>query len=465
MLIYLIVYCCVVDVVMKVVLSGRVVSLVLVVVLLATVFNTCLVVSVYSKVRDVGQTDSSGFEFVVSQVGSSVHVRNTLTKEVISGFASMSIAINYALSEGNTVFLKGTFDLDTDIVINNKWNAKLVGDNAVINANGHSIIIHGDDYTYSKYPLVSGLILNNGVLRIENTFGATITNMLFQNSPIGLEFTNDKTWTEGSKIENCHFINCTEGIAFRTPKNTATGSYESTEINRCFFNQYDNSIAINVEPKAEFSSSHMQNVRIWLGEYGNTNQTGLRLAGTMSQTLLLGVVFESFSTTHNQIYGIDITSTAIATPIIDADVSFLGENKWTAEICNPNSIWLYGVGSYFRRDNLPVPIGLNGKYGNTITIQPTPLKIASFKPKIEVTGNFNHDEVITVRVKLSYIDNTYSKEIEKTFTKSSTIWFTDDDLLEMFPSQNIAKAVIIDATSNLSNTDATVKISGYGLAS
>ena len=453
---------------MKLVLSSRIVGLILVVVLLATVLNVCLVISVYSKVNDVGQTDSSGFEYVVSHASlspsSSVQIRNTLTKDVISGFASDAIAINYALSQGNTVFLKGTFNLNADIIINNKWNAKLVGDNAVINANGHSIIVHGNDYTYSKYPLISGLTINNGAVRIENTFGATITNMLFQNSSIGLEFVNDDTWTEGSKIENCHFVNCTESIAFRTPKGTATGSYESTEINRCFFNQYDNSIAINVEPKAEFSSSHMQNVRIWLGEYGNTNQTGLHIAGTMSQTLLVGVVFESFSKNPDQIFGIDITNTAIVTPILDADVSFLGDNKWTAEVRNPNGVWISGVGSEFKRENLPVHIGLNGKYGNTITIQPTPLKIVNFKPKIEVTGNFNHDETITVRIKLAYIDNTYSKDITKTFTKSSTIWFTDDDLLEMYPSQNIAKSIIIDATCNTSSTDATVKISGYGIA-
>ncbi|MCL2643320.1 MAG: hypothetical protein FWD52_07415 [Candidatus Bathyarchaeota archaeon] len=451
---------------MKVVLSGRVVGLILVVVLLATVLNTCLVISVYSKVNDVGQTDSSGFEYVVSQqlFSSSFQVRNTLTKEVISGFASEAIAINYALSAGNTVYLKGTFNLSADIVIYNKWNVKLVGDDAVINANGYSIIIRGDDYTYCKYPLISGLILNNGTLRIENTFGATITNMLFQNSPVGIEFANDNTWTEGTKIENCHFINCVEGIAFRTPKSDkATGSYESTQINRCFFNQYDHSIAINVESKAELSCSQLQNVRIWMGEDGhNTNQTGLRLAGTMSQSILIGVVFESFSDAPDQLFGIDITNTAYTTPILNTDVSFLG--TWTAPVKNPHGVWISADGSYFAQKDLTVSIGLNGKFGEPLTIKPTPLKIVSFKPKIEVNGNFNSGETIAVRVKLACIDNTYSKEIEKTFTKSSTVWFTDDDLLEMFPSQNIVWAIIIDATSTSNNTNTTVKISGYGIA-
>jgi hypothetical protein len=451
---------------MKVVLSGRAISLILIVVLLATALNTGLVIIVYNRVNDVGQTDSSGFEYVVSQqpYSSSFQVRNTFTKEIISGFASTSIAINYALSVGNTVYLKGTFDLTDDIVISNKWNAKLVGDNAVINANGYSIIIHGDDYTHSKYPLISGLILNNGTLRIENTFGATITDMLFQDSPVGIEFVNDNTWTEGSKIENCHFINCVEGIAFRTPKGIkATGSYESTEINRCFFNQRDHSIAINVESKAELSCSRLQNVRMWLGEYSNTNQTGLRMAGSMSQSLLVGVVFESFSKAPDLIFGIDITETAFTIPILDSDVSFLGQ--WTAEVHNPHSIWLSAAGgSYFAQKNLAVSIGLNGKFGSSTTIRPNPLNIASFKPKIEVKGSFSYSEKITVRVRLEYIDNTYSKEIEKTFTSSSTVWFTDDDLLEMYPSQNIVKAIIVDAACSSNNTDATVKVSGYGTA-
>jgi len=448
---------------MKIALSGRVISLILIIVLLATVLNTYLVINVYNTINEAGQMDRSGFDFVVSQDGSTFKVQNTLTNQLIHGFATASIAINYALTQGNSVYLgKDTFNLTANIMVSNKWNAKIVGDGATINGNGHKIIIYGDDYTTSKYSLISGLTINNGTIRIENTFGATITNILFQNSAIGLEFANNNTWTEGSKVENCHFINCTEGIAFRTPTGTATGSYESSEINRCFFNQYDNSIAINVEKQAEFSSSQLQNVRIWIGEYGNTNQTGLRMAGTMSQSLLSGVVFESFSNAPDLLFGIDILDSADAIPILNSDVSFLGD--WTARIHNPHGVWISASGSQFSRENLPVPIGLNGEFGDNMIIIPKPLKIVSFKPKIDVQGSFSHDETITVRVQLEYLDNVYSKAIEKVFTNSSTIWFSDDDLLEMFPSQNVVLAVIVDASCSSSSTDTTVKISGYGIA-
>jgi hypothetical protein len=183
----------------------------------------------------------------------------------------------------------------------------------------------------------------------------------------------------------------------------------------------------------------------------------------MSQSLLVGVVFESFSKTPDLLFGIDITETAFTIPILDSDVSFLG--FWTAEVHNPYYKWLSAAGaSYFAQKNLSVPIGLNGKFGSPLVISQAPLKIANFKPKIEVKGSFSHSETVTVRVKLECIDNTFSKEVEKTFTSSSSVWFTDDDLLEMYPSQSIVKAVIVDATCSSSSTDVTVKVSGYGTA-
>ena len=148
--------------------------------------------------------------------------------------------------------------------------------------------------------------------------------MIFENTAIGIELANTKSWSENTKIEDCHFINATEGIAFRTPVGNATGSYASSQIDRCFFNLRDNSIGVNVEPLAEFSDSQMQDVRIWMGQDGVTNQTGLLLDGTMTQSLLVGVVFESFTDQPNNIYAIDIGQTAKYPPILDGGVSFLG---------------------------------------------------------------------------------------------------------------------------------------------
>jgi hypothetical protein len=448
---------------MKIALSGRVISLILIIVLLVSALDTYLVINQYTSVKEAGQTDSSGYDFVVSQDGTTFKARNTLTGQITSGFVTASIAINYVLTHGSSVYLdQGSFNLTSDITVSNMLNVKIVGDGAVINGNGHKISIRGDNYTASKYPLVSGLILNDGTLRIENSFGATINNMIFQNSTVGLEFANSNTWTEGTKIENCHFINCTEGIAFRSPTGNATGSYASSEITRCFFNQYENSIAINVENQTEFSNSQIENVRIWIGENGNTNQTGLRLAGTMSQSLLTDVVFESFAEIPNLLFGMDLCESADATPIIDGGVTFLG--NWTARIHNPYSKWISGEGSVFDRENQPVPIGVNGKFGDNISIIPKPLKIVTFTPKIAVQGSFIHNETITVRIQVEYVDNVISQPVTRVFTNSSSGWLSNDELLQLFPSQNVIWAIIVDASCSSSSTDATVKVSGYGIA-
>lgn len=445
---------------MKLALTKRLIAIVLVALIIVSALNTYLIVIQGGALNEA--TNSSGYDFVVSQDGETFKARNTLTNQIHSGFLTASIAINYALSHGSSVYLNsGNFTLTEDIVVSNRLNVKIEGDGAVINGDGHEIIVRGDNYTASKYPSISGLTIKDATVRIENSFGATVSNMLFQDCLVGLEFANTDTWSEGTKVENCHFINCTESIAFRTPTGNATGSYASSIINRCFFNQYDNSIAINVENATEVSDCQFQDVRIWMGDNGNTNITGLKMGGTMSQTLLFGVVFESFTDAPNLLFAIDITETAIATPIIDGGVSFLG--NWTARVHNPHNKWIYGVGSVFDRENQPVPVGVNNQYGANLTIAPIPLKIISFKPKIDVQGSFSQSETITVRIRFEFVDNAFTT-VERVFSNSSTVWLSDDELLQLFPSQDVIWSVVVDAKSSSGSTDATVKVSGYGLA-
>ena len=126
------------------------------------------------------------------------------------------------------------------LCISNKVNAKIVSDNgATIMGNGHKIIVYGDNYTTSQNAVISGLTLINATVRVENSFGTTIQNTVFENTSTGIEFANTNTWSEYNKVEDAKFINATEGIAFRTPVFSfaegspinATGSYASS-INR-----------------------------------------------------------------------------------------------------------------------------------------------------------------------------------------------------------------------------------------
>ncbi len=446
---------------LKKILSKRTIIIVLVALLLLSAFNTYLI---YVGTQSSMSTNVRDYDYVLSQNGNSYKLKNMVTGYVAEQTESASIMINSALSLGKSVFLNpGTYVLTNDIVISNKVNAKIIsGDDATIIGNGHKIIVHGDDYTTSRNMLISGLKIINGTVRVENSFRSTIQNMVFENTSIGIEYANSNTWSEYNKVEDCQFINASEGIAFRTPVGNGTGSYSSTEIDRCSFNLKDFSVGIKVEKKAEFSDSQIQDVRFWIGENGRANQTGLFVDGSMFQTLLFGVVFESFTSDPVYLFGIDIGNNCDPAPILEGGVSFLG--NWTAKVHDSQGIWLSGDGTLFKRENVNVPLGTNNLYGLNESIQVRPLTISSFKPKITVQGNFINNETVTVRVRIEYIDNIISNPVVRTFTSSNSVWLSDDDMMQLYPSQSIIWAILVDAKTSSSSTDAVVTVSGYGTA-
>jgi hypothetical protein len=445
---------------LKKMFSKRAIVIVLAALLVLSALNTYLILE---GTRSSMSTNIVNYDYVLSQDGDNYKLKNMLTGYVADEPQSASAAINSAMTQGKSVYLNaGTYVLTDDVVVSNKLNAKIVSDGATIIGNGHKMIVYGDDYATSQRALISGLTLINATIRVENSFATTISNTLFENTTTGIEFANTNTWTEYNKVENCQFINATQGITFRTPVGNGTGSYSSSEIDRCSFNLQDFSVGITVEPLAEFSDSQLQDVRFWLGEDGSTNQTGIFVDGSMSQTLLFGVVFESFTPDPVYVFGIDLGATCDPAPILDGGVSFLG--NWTARVHNPYSIWVSGVGSVFDRENVNVPVGTNNQYGENVSIQVRPLKIFTFKPQITVQGSFRSDETVTVRIRIEYIDNVISSPVIRTFSASGSVWLTDDEMMQLFPSQSIIWAIIVDAKTSSSSTNTAVKISGYGTA-
>jgi hypothetical protein len=458
---------------LKRILSKRAIVIVLVALLVLTAFNTYLI---FEGNRSFMSTNSVNYDYVLSQNGNGYKLKNMLTGCVSDEPTSASSAINSAFTTGKSIFLNpGTYVLTDDVLVSNKVNAKIVSDFATIMGHGKKIIIHGDNYTTSQNAFISGLKIINATIRVENSFRTTIQNTVFENTSTGIEFANTNTWSEYNKVEDCQFINATEGIAFRTPilnvtggissqasTVNATGSYASSIIEHCSFNLQDFSVGIKVEKLAEFSDSQLQNVRFWLGENGRANQTGLLVDGSMFQTLLFGVVFESFASDPVYLFGIDLGGNCDPAPILDGGVSFLG--NWTAKVHNPFGVWLSAVGSVFDRNNEDVPVGTNNQYGEKISIQCRPLKIFSFKPQITVTGNFGNNEIVTVRVRIEYIDNVISNPVVQTFANSSSVWLTDDEMLALFSSQSIIWAILVDAKSSESSSDASVTVNGYGIA-
>ena len=207
-----------------------------------------------------------------------------------------SFVINQAIEHGSNVYIQeGNYTLSSDIHIFNKQNAKITSDNASFTCNGHKIILKRDDYTKSQNNLLSGFQITNGTIRIENSFRTTTTKMYFKDCSTAIELVNTETWSEATKIEDCHFINSTQGIVFRSPTGIATGSYANSEIERCYFNLLDNSTGIVVAPKAQFNDGKVEGVTFWIGAYGNFNQTGIFVEGSMYETILFRVEFESFA--------------------------------------------------------------------------------------------------------------------------------------------------------------------------
>jgi len=250
---------------MKITLSKRLLAAVLIIVLALSAANTILILDQRQALQDAAH--DAIYDYVIFQDSDTYKAKNQATGKIDFTSADAATVINQALTEGNTLYLKpGSYALNADIQVNNKINAKIIGDSAIIIGNNQKILVKGDNYALSQNNIIQGLTVINGTLRIENSFATTVTNTAFINCTTALELANTNTWTEGTKVENCRFVNSKESIAFRTPTGNGTGSYASTQISRCYFNIPDNSVGITVEYLAEFSDSQLQDLRMWMGE-------------------------------------------------------------------------------------------------------------------------------------------------------------------------------------------------------
>jgi hypothetical protein len=79
-------------------------------------------------------------------------------------------------------------------------------------------------------------------------------------------------------------------------------------------------------------------------------------------------------------------------------------------------------------------------------------------------GSFSSNETVTVRVRIEFVDNIISDPVVRTLTNSSSVWLSDDDMMQLFPSQDIVWGILVDAKSSSASTDAVVTVSGYGTA-
>lgn len=407
----------------------------------------------------------SSYDYIIYSDGKSIIVKNGLTGSINFIVKNISDAIHFAIEQkGRNIFIKsGQYNVSSNIWLRNISNLKIFSDGAELRFNGESIILQGENYEKSMNNLIEGLTLINGSIIVENSFMTTIRECIFKDSDAGIVLLNSNTWTECTLIENCYFENVKRCIVFKTPILNGTESYANTEIKHCNFKLIgEDSIAIHVEAKANFNEGLIQNVRIWLGNMHETRQTGILVEGSMLNTVLNNVVFESFAETPQEIYGMRIEKHG-EPPILGLGVVFLG--NFTKNISNPFNKWLYGIGSCFKFENISVPVGLNNNHGNTCEATPPKylhFSISTLNLKIRVEGDFSENETVTLRMRLKFVDDSYSGELTKTFNSTTTLWLNHDELFSIWPTVSLISSIVLDAKTNVASSNAKVYVSIYG---
>jgi hypothetical protein len=391
------------------------------------------------------------YDYLLSSRESRYYVKSGVNGTQMLVTTEFSEAFQYALDNGRVVIISsGSYVLNSDITIKNKSNIVLDGFGAVLNLNDHSISVLSNHYANNSNNQIRNFVVINGTFRFENSFKATVENMFFADCESAIEIANTDTWSEATKLENIYWENCQTALTFKTPSGNATASYENTALDRCYINLYqNNSVGIMVEKDAEVANSQWTNMRIWLHANKNQTQTGLSLEGSMSDTLLSDVVFESFG--DGTIYGIYLGSNSETGFSLGEGTSFLG--TFDARIKNPEGKWVYGAVSVFKEEET-IP------FGESVIIQRYPLTIGSFDAFITIE-NLVEGEEVTVKLNLNFIDHT-SNFITLNFVGDTTYWLTEQDLYKLYPPQNVIWNIEANAQTNLLISQTKVSIGVIG---
>jgi hypothetical protein len=404
------------------------------------------------------------YDYIIYKEAEKIVVKNGATGCIDFVESDFQKALNNILKDNVRVFLKNdSYDITSDIFLENLENVKILSNGAKLNFNKKSFVIRGENYKLSRYNSIEGVSIINGSVKIENSFMVSIRRCNFIDSENGVIFLNTNGWTECSVIEDCFFINVRKCVIFKTPQDNGTESYASTEIKRCYFELVNaNSVAIHVEARADFNEGLVQNIRVWMGGLCCVNQTGILVEGSMLNTLLEDTVFESFAKLPLNVYGIRLERNS-EPPIFGQSLVFLG--NMTNKIYNPFGKWLYGIGGAFKIENLSIPLSFNNAYGECKEITPPSylsFSISTLNLKIQVEGNFSLNENVTLRLRLKFMDGSTSRELTKCFNSAMSIWLDHDDFLILWPTTNIISSLMIDARTNLPSSNVNIYISLYG---
>jgi hypothetical protein len=392
----------------------------------------------------------NGYDYVVFQDGAYVKAKNAQNQiEFTSN--DFSTVLNKAVESGSTINVQsGRYVLNSDIKLCNRSYVVVSAQGVTLQGNGHKIIIYGDSYEISQYNRLEGLMIIDGTIRIENSYRTKISGVTFENCTVAVELANSYTWTEATRIDDAHFERCQKGIVFETPVFNGTNSYSKTEISNCNFNIYDSATAITIEDNANFVDGTIRDVRFWLKNSSATqSQTGIYLAGSMMNTYLTEVVFESFTNRtdfpNTDRFGLYYSESTLEPPIIGSGVQFLGD--FTNPVNNPSNEHVYGVGGLFK-----------GKlsFSKTEIVHAYPLRIADFDLELTVS-NMLPNEVLTVNVTTNFVDQSQlSTQIQ--FAQDGSRWLSNNEKYEIYPSRNLLNSIALYVDSSVSNSEAQVAV-------
>jgi hypothetical protein len=395
----------------------------------------------------------NGYDYVIFQDGADVKAKNAQNQIEFTS-TDISEVLNEVAKHGSRIEIQsGYYALSGNVEILNRKDVTILADGVALQCNGHKIGIYGDNYELSQSNTLEGLMIINGSIRIENSYRTKISSVTFENCTIAaLELANSNTWTEATQIEDSHFEHCKRGIVFETPTFQGTDSYSKTEIIDCNFNVYDGATGIVVESEASFVDGSVRDIRIWLKNSSQSeSQTGIYLAGSMMNTYLSSVVFESFTnqtTVPDAVRcGILYSNSVSETPIIGSGVQFLGD--FTNFIYNSGGAHVYGVGGLFKGERL-----LN--FSKTEIVHAYPLRIADFDLELTVS-NISPKEAITVTIGTNFIDQTQlTYKIE--FKEDGSRWLTNNEKYEIYPSRNLLNSFSLNTDSSISDSNAEIYI-------
>ena len=441
------------------------------------------------------------------------HLINVANRKYV-GFKSFKVRVGVLKSSGDEIHIEGSGNVVVeDVEVDG--NASTAATGSALNITGGSQYVHARNLRIHDItpppppggggPAYSGVDINGASdirldgLHLWQTAGSplagkgfglvikageriSVSNSLFENFEAGVYVVPPS----GSTVRSLSFVNVEsrgnsgDGWAFEGDYNA--GSVEDVSI-------VDGRAINNGGAGFRFSNWYSQRFRlIGLQAFGNgedgihieygasydvisphvmdNNQSGFNYPGIYIGTPEVRVI-GGYSYGDILSYGIylNVKTSAVDNILIEGiDVTGPGGAIFIAGYPNPNTRITNVIGyptDIVKATGLAPPVGVGGSYGFSVSAFRWTPYIKYFKARINWSGTFGANEVVTVKVEAVYHDGSKAY-VEKSATAPGSTWITDDDLLTLMKPNTYITAVNFYAKTNLASTSVKVTVDAYG---